>query len=1180
MKSVEIENALINIDPVRFERLIGDMVPYICKLKTNSNTHIEKIGVQHGKLRTTKGTPDIFIVSDAKNIAVQCSVDSKIETKIKHDIDRCIEEFEKQQIALHEIIFCCNQNIKIKTLNEILEYVTGKGFNFIFVGLDDLTQLIYLQCPIIANDWLNINLSDGSLNSLLSYKATKQFTEEHNCKFHYREEDKNKLLDFISNGSVIVYGKAGDGKTRFVLEVAEEWQNQGAKREVYVLNNSSFDISKDFNRFLVNTDVEYLLIIDDINRVSIFDRINKFVHEKNNIKIVATVRDYALKSIMSVYRTDFDTYELKSLTNDEIKNIIKQEYNIQNDKYLDYIIKVSKGNLRFAILASRTILKTDNSYPEIKDILENHFIKIFKDINEESLIRDEKLLKTLGIFAFFQKIYLKDKNESLLNNILDTFKLAKEDFLYSIQYWDNKEIIKLIYDDNIAVMEDQILRTYLFNYVFIHKKILKLEDLLVKFLKTHRGNIVDSINSLNYVYNNNLYLVSEIKRVQDILYEEDNPLLFTYLSALELANPSESLEIIDKKLKTNKKEYVELLINFLETDYSEQATNLIFRELKNSTGEYKETIEKLIIENYIVTQKSFDNNYDTQNQMLKLLKSLDGQVCFKIKVIEKHCKFCFESTESYGRNLTFYNVPLGWNLGVEVYRKLLWDIVNDVYKQCSCNELGQLSKAITHYSILKTAKKTESLEFSLIQNFLNTISEKEFSSLVFKYSLLRYFERINKKMFSTKHIKEKALALKLLDMQERSSYRWPEKYDNITKELKNLTKRKIFKIIRQLKQSSDVIESYKTPTETIINLLLEQKTYKDCARLDIIKFLNSEFSSCYIYSDKFIELLIEENGFNKIKLLFEKSCFEYKWNYLFSVFCYADKIDETIYNECLNLFSNTSNLKVVRGCDQILRLNKYYDFNYDFYIESTNLALNEDNYMVCLVFSTLFHKEIVQKSIVYYKESIDVLIQLYFRLLSKKHHVDYERNFINYIIDLDKEYLKEYIKNVDQIDVRFLWKRQDWKDLIIFLCKYLLNNKILSRFDMEHVLACGDTNQQIEILEELILFNIDDREKLFKLMSIVEEYSHDIQKKFIILLMTNKCKKELLLKIPIAGGPHSWSGSRVHYIEKNYDMLLDVKNKLKEKKLLEYELIINQYIQWNRKELTRTQIEEYNEGYL
>ena len=44
------------------------------------------------------------------------------------------------------------------------------------------------------------------------------------------------------------------------------------------------------------------------------------------------------------------------------------------------------------------------------------------------------------------------------------------------------------------------------------------------------------------------------------------------------------------------------------------------------------------------------------------------------------------------------------------------------------------------------------------------------------------------------------------------------------------------------------------------------------------------------------------------------------------------------------------------------------------------------------------YKEIVQKSIVYYKESIDVLIQLYFRLLSKKHHVDYERNFINYII--------------------------------------------------------------------------------------------------------------------------------------------------------------------------------------
>ena len=88
MKTVEIEKALMNIDPISFERMIGDMVPYICKLKTSNSTHIEKIGVKHGEMRTIKGTPDIFIVSDTQNIAVQCSVDKKIEQKIYNDIEK------------------------------------------------------------------------------------------------------------------------------------------------------------------------------------------------------------------------------------------------------------------------------------------------------------------------------------------------------------------------------------------------------------------------------------------------------------------------------------------------------------------------------------------------------------------------------------------------------------------------------------------------------------------------------------------------------------------------------------------------------------------------------------------------------------------------------------------------------------------------------------------------------------------------------------------------------------------------------------------------------------------------------------------------------------------------------------------------------------------------------------
>lgn len=60
---------------------------------------------------------------------------------------------------------------------------------------------------------------------------------------------------------------------------------------------------------------------------------------------------------------------------------------------------------------------------------------------------------------------------------------------------------------------------------------------------------------------------------------------------------------------------------------------------------------------------------------------------------------------------------------------------------------------------------------------------------------------------------------------------------------------------------------------------------------------------------------------------------------------------------------------------------------------------------------------------------------------------------------------------------------------------------------------------------------------------------------------------------------HSWSGSRVPYIEKNRQLLGDIKKELKEKRLLEYEPVINQYLHWSNKQLLKSQIEEYNEGY-
>ena len=52
MIPIEIEKAIKEMEPTRFEAMINDIVKYI--YKTENIKHIEKVGMSHGSLRTKK----------------------------------------------------------------------------------------------------------------------------------------------------------------------------------------------------------------------------------------------------------------------------------------------------------------------------------------------------------------------------------------------------------------------------------------------------------------------------------------------------------------------------------------------------------------------------------------------------------------------------------------------------------------------------------------------------------------------------------------------------------------------------------------------------------------------------------------------------------------------------------------------------------------------------------------------------------------------------------------------------------------------------------------------------------------------------------------------------------------------------------------------------------------------
>lgn len=1185
MKSIEIEKAIKEIDPIHFEGMINDIVKYI--YKSEEIKHVEKTGMSHGSLRTKKGTPDIKILTSDKNVAIQCSVEKNISNKIDKDIQKCLDICSKNKETLHEICFCYNGNIPVEKINKITNELENKKIKFRFIGIDDIRRLIYLECPIIAHDWLNIPLSNGSLISLKKYEDTYKFKSEHDAEFLYREQDKEKILELLNDKYVLISGKPGDGKTRLAIEVAKLWKTKN-DNEVFVLDNNTYDFSEDFERFLFSGDNEKLLIIDDINRLSILDRVLQSLRLrdlKNKIHILATVRDYAEDSIIKNYQKEFNLYKLAALSKDEIKNIISKQYKIIRVKYLDYILNVSKGNLRFAIMAAKSMLKDENSLPSISSIVENYYHELTKDLSLTEGQLELRLLRTLGVFSFFEKIYLKDTNSNLVQKILNTFNIPKDEFEYAINYWDNKEIIKYLFDNNIASMDDQILRAYIFKYVFIDKKYLNLYDLIKDFFNSNLGNLVDIINSINYIYGLQTEITENILKVQNELYEEDSPKLYSYLESLQMANPIDSVYMIKTLIKNNKLQYMPLLLSYSETEYFGEVLNILFDSYVLLDNKLKETVEKGILDNFIPSKHSYDNNYNSQISLFKKLLSLDDNYNdIALKIVKSHCSFAFQRTESAKMALNIYTISLGWNDGAKKYRKLLWELINRLYKSLSNEDLGELCKAITNYHTFISAKELMENEFELYKNFILQIKPTDLYKKLLKYELAKNFSIITKTKRELIYDFSGDILLDLLTVEEKNSYKWPYKYDELKKKFAKLDLRTIKSLIRDLSKAMIFYgNNHNWSIVNIVSALFDLKTYQNFNRLDVLKLLNIYCPNIQLSPSHILSKLNKDCEMSKIRSFLKKSKFQHKWNWVLSTYMFEPIATNRLLVQCKNHFRNINETQNFCGNENVLNLKKYFEIDKNFYINITKIVLENGNVGLLTMFETIFYQDDISMALELYTNDINVLIDLYFKMIEKNLHIDYDHKFINYFIDLDRKNLVRYLNCKKHESFSFIWKRQDAEKLIRYYIDEIFhdNTKYLQRFDLENILAEASLEIKMKIIKDIALEHFDNHIILFELSCLVSDYKKEQQRDFIKFLINNKYPPEKMGRLALVDGPHSWTGSEVPLIEDNIKFLDKLITEFTQEGVnSDYLVILNQLKKWKENRLLKVKIDEYNKGYL
>ena len=102
---------------------------------------------------------------------------------------------------------------------------------------------------------------------------------------------------------------------------------------------------------------------------------------------------------------------------------------------------------------------------------------------------------------------------------------------------------------------------------------------------------------------------------------------------------------------------------------------------------------------------------------------------------------------------------------------------------------------------------------------------------------------------------------------------------------------------------------------------------------------------------------------------------------------------------------------------------------------------------------------------------------------------------------------------------------------------------------------------------------------MFEISNIMEECSKEYQKHFVRVLVKENIPIDTLEKMCFFDGPHSWSNSRVPYIQANIQALSELLEEEKGIMPVRYFDFFSERLRGLEKLLKSTQIEEFNEDF-
>lgn len=1222
----EIQNKIKELNGGDFQCLMDAF------LAAKGFENIHSIGTVVGTNKTRKGTPDALVVDGCEIVFVEYSVQqNRLYEKFLDDIEKCLD-VEKTGVEIEnitKIIIGFTGRLDAEEISKLRDKCNAEGVDVELIGIETLSNALYNYYPSLVRDILGLSIDTGQvvrLDNFIEYYDANALAAKLNTQFEGREEDVDNAYKGIEeNRVVLISGKPGVGKTRLAIEICRRYIAEH-QVDCYAIFNRGQNIFDDLKVYFSKKG-EYLIFVDDANRVSNFDYfIDLLLTSQSNIKIIATVRDYAKQNVEESTKKvgNYSNIILNDVSDDEIRNVIRGNYKIGNPLYIDRIVEIAQGNLRIAIMASKLAIEENkiSALSNVFDLYDNYYSKVIGGLLSKTGVR---LIEVAGIVSFLKIISME--NEEEIELIFKAFSVDKEHLKMCLLELHDLEIIDS-YENRIFKGSDQVMMTYFFYYVFMYKKFLDISIIFDVYYFRDSKSVIEILNSTTASYYS--------EEILELIKSHAKRL---YVKSLENGGTRNILKSFGGLLPTEVLRFLRSQIDLLsepidngsvyEIDYRNQHVNDenldLFMTIRNGSNAVMKMQIELLLEYtrkrpdlltqvhsiltrmYGFSDKNVYSNFEIQNTLIDILMEkivkMDIEVIYLLFI--GFCKHLLQiefehSKPGRGDQYIFARYSLPDNEYVEKLRYKIFDYLAEM-----CNKSGLQKQIIEVFShmydggyngsnnniIVKESEK-------LYEIFSSILKEDEIESFTNISHLLMIYETREIECERFERLLHGPLwELYLIIMPERMRRKFRELgYDEMQKRKYDLLKD--YTSTLELDEILKTVDSYytfflnKEIRSTIHDIQFSYEQFLlytfDLYEDDVKNILERDFlhkSEILTHRDKVISKLIERLGAKEVySIILEIEDDIKKGKWLFEYWRQVIILENTPDNvqRLISLYSDAP-------VDSI-------PYNTLYYFEKMDLEVTDILLILKVIYSrSKENREILSRSADIFQDSRpenkyivellnldrDFIGEMYLGTLGIQQYFDYQLGMLKQLLEKDKMFIFKFIEYLyaedmiysihrGEFELEFIWEEDEpleyLNEIIAFIVEMDIRDKYYSRSVMVNLFKT-ENQEIIEKQKDYILSRFPEENTNVELMKALFDVSMRKNEDFKLDVIRNYLEIntdiEIFKELSIDSEINGWSGSAVPVIDRKIQYLKKILDMCNSIDLLDHREYIEELIRSN-----------------